>query len=77
MLFRSCAPPGSRRCTCISIRPGATISPAASITGTDESRGAAVLSDKDAEAPTLEEALLAGRLPGYDDCVAYQDKLRA
>ena len=43
----------------------------------DEVGGAAVLSDKDAEAPTLEEALLAGRLPGYDDCVAYQDKLRA
>jgi dTDP-4-dehydrorhamnose 3,5-epimerase len=43
----------------------------------DEVGGAALLSDKDADAPTLEEALLAGRLPGYDDCVAYQDKLRA
>jgi len=40
-----CAPPGSRRCTCISISPGATSSPAASITVPAESRGAAVLSE--------------------------------
>jgi dTDP-4-dehydrorhamnose 3,5-epimerase len=43
----------------------------------DEAGGAAVLSDKDAAAPTLEEALRAGQLPRYDDCAAYQGKLRA
>jgi dTDP-4-dehydrorhamnose 3,5-epimerase len=36
-----------------------------------------VLSEKDAAAPTLEEALRAGQLPSYDDCTAYQDVLRA
>ena len=35
-----------------------------------------VLSEKDAAAPTLEQARLAGRLPSYDDCAAYQRKLR-
>ena len=35
-----------------------------------------VLSEKDAAAPTLEEALRAGQLPRYQDCVAYQDALR-
>ena len=30
-----------------------------------------VLSDKDAAAPSLDEALRAGRLPRYADCVAY------
>lgn len=36
-----------------------------------------VLSEKDAAAPTLEEALRAGQLPRYADCAAYQDVLRA
>ena len=36
-----------------------------------------VLSEKDAAAPTLEEALQAGELPRYADCAAYQDVLRA
>jgi dTDP-4-dehydrorhamnose 3,5-epimerase len=36
-----------------------------------------VLSEKDAAAPTLEEALRAGQLPRYEDCTAYQDALRA
>jgi dTDP-4-dehydrorhamnose 3,5-epimerase len=35
-----------------------------------------VLSDKDADAPTLEEALRAGQLPRYEDCTAYLDVLR-
>ena len=42
----------------------------------DETGGAPVLSAKDAAAPTLEEALLAGQLPRYDDCIAYQRELR-
>ena len=36
-----------------------------------------VLSEKDAAAPTLDEALRAGQLPRYADCAAYQDELRA
>ncbi len=36
-----------------------------------------VLSEKDAAAPTLEEALRSGRLPRYEDCAAYQDALRS
>jgi len=43
---------------------------------TDEEDGALVLSDKDADAPTLEEALRAGQLPRYEDCTAYLDVLR-
>ncbi|HEY6495564.1 MAG TPA: dTDP-4-dehydrorhamnose 3,5-epimerase [Trebonia sp.] len=35
-----------------------------------------MLSDKDAAAPTLEQALRAGQLPRYEDCVAYADGLR-
>ena len=35
-----------------------------------------VLSDKDAAAPALEEALAAGQLPKYEDCAAYVEKLR-
>jgi len=35
-----------------------------------------VLSDKDAAAPTLDEALRAGQLPRYADCAAYQEVLR-
>lgn len=38
--------------------------------------GEPVLSDKDAAAPTLEEALSAGQLPRHEDCVAYAAKLR-
>ena len=38
---------------------------------------APVLSEKDAAAPTLDEALRAGQLPRYADCAAYQDALRA
>jgi dTDP-4-dehydrorhamnose 3,5-epimerase len=34
-----------------------------------------VLSEKDAAAPTLAQALRAGQLPRYDDCTAYQDTL--
>src|SRR5246127_3869488 len=37
---------------------------------------APVLSEKDAAAPTLEEALRAGQLPPHEDCAAYQDALR-
>src|ERR1700748_3456691 len=36
---------------------------------------ALVLSDKDAAAPALDEALAAGQLPRYEDCVAYQKEL--
>ena len=35
-----------------------------------------VLSDKDATAPSLDEALRAGQLPRYADCVAYAAELR-
>jgi hypothetical protein len=35
-----------------------------------------VLSPKDAEAPTLEQARRAGLLPVYADCEAYLDSLR-
>ena len=42
-----------------------------------EAHAAPVLSEKDAAAPTLAEALRAGQLPRYDDCVAYAGKLRA
>jgi len=35
-----------------------------------------VLSEKDAAAPTLEEALRSGLLPSYADCRAYQADLR-
>ncbi|MEY7972748.1 dTDP-4-dehydrorhamnose 3,5-epimerase family protein [Saccharomonospora xinjiangensis] len=36
-----------------------------------------LLSDKDAAAPTLDEAREAGLLPSYDDCVAHYESLRA
>jgi dTDP-4-dehydrorhamnose 3,5-epimerase len=36
-----------------------------------------VLSEKDAAAPTLEEALRAGQLPRYEDCTEHQNVLRA
>jgi dTDP-4-dehydrorhamnose 3,5-epimerase len=35
-----------------------------------------LLSDRDAAAPSLKEALASGLLPTYADCVAYQEKLR-
>jgi dTDP-4-dehydrorhamnose 3,5-epimerase len=35
-----------------------------------------LLSARDASAPTLSEAAAGGRLPAYDDCVAYYDLLR-
>ena len=38
---------------------------------------APVLSEKDAAAPSLEEALRAGQLPRYEDCATYVDELRA
>jgi dTDP-4-dehydrorhamnose 3,5-epimerase len=38
---------------------------------------APVLSEKDAAAPPLEEVRRAGLLPRYEDCIAYQDGLRA
>lgn len=43
----------------------------------DELAGPPVLSDKDAAAPTLEQALQAGQLPRYEDCAAYEATLRA
>ena len=36
-----------------------------------------VLSDKDAAAPTLDEALRAGLLPSYQECAGYAETLRA
>ena len=36
-----------------------------------------VLSEKDAAAPTLEEALRAGLLPSYQECAGYAETLRA
>jgi dTDP-4-dehydrorhamnose 3,5-epimerase len=42
----------------------------------DELGGPPVLSDKDAAAPTLEQALQAGQLPRYEDCATYEATLR-
>ncbi len=39
--------------------------------------GEPVLSGKDATAPTVEEALLAGTLPQFDDCLAFVKRLRS
>lgn len=36
-----------------------------------------LLSDKDAAAPTLEEARASGLLPSYDVCLAFQESLRS
>jgi dTDP-4-dehydrorhamnose 3,5-epimerase len=36
-----------------------------------------VLSEKDAAAPTLDEALRAGLLPSYQECAGYVETLRA
>jgi dTDP-4-dehydrorhamnose 3,5-epimerase len=41
-----------------------------------EEAGDPVLSDKDLAAPSLDEALKAGQLPQYADCVEYGAKLR-
>ena len=38
---------------------------------------APILSDKDAAAPSLEDALLSGALPSYGDCAANTKRLRA
>jgi len=44
----------------------------------DEAGGSGpLLSPKDAAAPMLEDALQAGQLPSYKDCVAYQEELRS
>jgi dTDP-4-dehydrorhamnose 3,5-epimerase len=43
----------------------------------DPLHGDPLLSAKDAASPSLEEALAAGALPRYDDCVAYATQLRA
>jgi dTDP-4-dehydrorhamnose 3,5-epimerase len=36
-----------------------------------------LLSGKDGDAPSLDEALRSGQLPGYNDCAAWAAKLRA
>ena len=43
----------------------------------DETGGTPLLSPKDAAAPTLADALQAGQLPNYQDCLAYQEELRS
>jgi dTDP-4-dehydrorhamnose 3,5-epimerase len=53
------------------------LDPAIGITWPADEGWAPVLSEKDAAAPTLEEALRAGQLPRYQDCTAYLDGLRA
>lgn len=53
------------------------LDPAIGIAWPLEAGQAPVLSDKDAAAPTLEEALRAGQLPRYADCAGYLDELRA
>jgi dTDP-4-dehydrorhamnose 3,5-epimerase len=52
------------------------LDPAIGIAWPTDAGWAPVLSEKDAAAPTLDEALRAGRLPRYEDCAAYQDSLR-
>jgi dTDP-4-dehydrorhamnose 3,5-epimerase len=66
-------------------RPGAEhgvhpLDPALGIEWSPAASGPAavpVLSDKDAAAPTLSEALAAGRLPTYEACLRRYDELRA
>lgn len=41
-----------------------------------EADGTPVLSAKDAAAPTVDEALAAGQLPRYDDCLLHLETLR-
>jgi dTDP-4-dehydrorhamnose 3,5-epimerase len=43
----------------------------------DEIDSEPVLSDKDAQAPSLAEAEASGALPRYEDCLAYLEHLRA
>jgi dTDP-4-dehydrorhamnose 3,5-epimerase len=43
----------------------------------DELGGFPVLSEKDAAAPSLKEALSMGQLPRYEDCLAHTRQLRA
>jgi dTDP-4-dehydrorhamnose 3,5-epimerase len=52
------------------------LDPAIGIAWPTDEGWAPVLSEKDAAAPTLEEALRTGQLPSYADCTAYQDGLR-
>jgi dTDP-4-dehydrorhamnose 3,5-epimerase len=52
------------------------LDPAIGIGWQFESDDAPALSDKDAEAPLLDEALRAGQLPRYADCAAYEARLR-
>jgi dTDP-4-dehydrorhamnose 3,5-epimerase len=53
------------------------LDPAIGIAWPDGDGLSPVLSEKDAAAPSLEEALRAGQLPRYEDCAAYLDELRA
>lgn len=53
------------------------LDPALGIAWPTEEGWSPVLSEKDAAAPTLDEALRAGQLPRYADCVAHQDQLRS
>jgi dTDP-4-dehydrorhamnose 3,5-epimerase len=53
------------------------LDPAIGIAWPTDEGAAPVLSAKDAAAPTLEDALRGGQLPRFEDCVAYQDALRA
>jgi dTDP-4-dehydrorhamnose 3,5-epimerase len=39
--------------------------------------GSPLLSARDAAAPSLEDALEAGALPRYDECLAYAERLRS
>jgi dTDP-4-dehydrorhamnose 3,5-epimerase len=52
------------------------LDPAIGITWPTDEGWEPVLSEKDAAAPTLEEALQAGQLPRYEECTAYLDLLR-
>jgi dTDP-4-dehydrorhamnose 3,5-epimerase len=53
------------------------LDPAIGIAWPLEGGEAPVLSDKDAAAPSLDEALRAGQLPRYADCAGYLDQLRS
>jgi dTDP-4-dehydrorhamnose 3,5-epimerase len=53
------------------------LDPAIGIDWPLEDGEAPVLSDKDAAAPSLDEALRAGQLPGYADSAEYLSELRA
>jgi dTDP-4-dehydrorhamnose 3,5-epimerase len=53
------------------------LDPAIGIAWPFEAGEAPVLSDKDAAAPLLEEALRSGQLPRYADCAGYAGELRA